>query len=514
MLGWLKGGKVDHPLADAKRAQKIIGALSGSDSCKTLEDANHWLGSINETAGFKLSHRFELIGMLDLATHKAQERLIDAYLTLPERHRSQEKRIWQAATAFWKLMGDGYLECARQSSRSANVPVALKPQLPLVAICGMRALRHQIKWILIRYGVVRTEIWGEIGYFATLAESVGTMPQQIDIYPGSHAQTSPAAEFLRTMMFWSALPSGLSPVEQDIAERLIVHLTPQFRFSSAQEEGSEYFFDLDGARPPMRLAPAAPVSAATRYFGVGEARQALRALYLAVNAADYLPVGVYWGPAAERNAVVRVLRHLWLNWAEDMPPRAAGRRKSDAGLSSVHGYQSVLNVVVPRSSEGLTISITLLSDAWVVEDVSDGGCGVIVPEGKGEGLRVGMLVGLRLETDGSWQVGIIRRVKGHGYRQHHIGIQCLSKSAVPVYLRTLPGARQGRKPENAILLNERPSADGRMHLIVRRDMFSGREPIEAMIGNQVSAVTLEPGGVVETGDDFDWLHYELRVAAT
>ena len=64
MLSWLKGDKVDHPLADAKRAKSIIDGFPYRDPWKTLEDAGYWLGSVNETDAYKIERRFELIVML------------------------------------------------------------------------------------------------------------------------------------------------------------------------------------------------------------------------------------------------------------------------------------------------------------------------------------------------------------------------------------------------------------------------------------------------------------------
>jgi hypothetical protein len=133
---------------------------------------------------------------------------------------------------------------------------------------------------------------------------------------------------------------------------------------------------------------------------------------------------------------------------------------------------------------------------------------VIVPHSKGEGLRVGMLVALRTQAELSWNIGIIRRVSEKNYRQHQVGIQFLSRAALPIYLRTLTGAKQGRTRECGILLAEQPSPAGNLYVVIRRDLFSGREPVEATIGNQEVPVMLEPGGVVESGHDFDWLYFK------
>ncbi|MEI8150559.1 MAG: hypothetical protein WCG92_03050 [Hyphomicrobiales bacterium] len=48
-----------------------------------------------------------------------------------------------------------------------------------------------------------------------------------------------------------------------------------------------------------------------------------------------------------------------------------------------------------------------------------------------------------------------------------------------------------------------------MHIVARRDLLTGRATIEAMYGKPPETVLLEPGGVVESGHDFDWLRYKV-----
>ncbi len=509
MLSWLKGGdKVDHPLANAKKAQKIVADFPYKNPWQTLEDVNYWLSSVNETAEFKADRRYELIDMLDVATRKCQAQLTDTYVTLRDDNIVQEKRIAKTLCDFWTLLGAAYFTCATQCI-DGSVPASLRAQVPALAARGLRALRHQVKWVLMRYGVVRNEVWAECGRFAALAESVDGAAKPIEMYGGSNARSSPNDEFLRLVMFWAASPSGLSPVEQDIADRLIVILTPKFRISARHEEDYDYFMDLQGAHPPLRLLRSSPVTAQTRYFNVADARLAVGAMYSDVNSSGNLPSGADLGPAAEANVVARVCKHLRLNWARDMPARVSERRKTAMALKVVHGYQGVLGVVAPANAEGLDFQSVLAHESWVADDVSAGGYGVIVPAGKGDWLRVGIVVAVRSETDVSWHLGVIRRVKADAYTQRHIGIQLISKTPIAVYLRTLSGVAQGRKRHSAILLSARPSPSGSMHIVVRRDLFSGREPIEAMYGQPETTITLEAGGVVESGHDFDWLRYKI-----
>jgi hypothetical protein len=511
MLSWLKGDKVDHPLANAREAKKIVDGFPTKDPLKTLEDAGYWLGSVTEAPGFKVDHRFEVIDLLDVATRKAQEQLINTYVTLLDSDRLQEKRLWKAATDFWKVLGDAYLGAVNQAQDLQSVPVTFKPQLPVVAARAMRALRHQMKWTLMRYGVVRTEVWAEIAHCTRLVEAAGLAETMITLYPQATEQTSPCYEFLRVMMLWAISPSGLSPIEQDVAERLLVTLTPKFRFDMKPWNGCDYYFDLDGGRPPLRLMSASPVTAACRFFDVNEARQTLQATQSLVSSTGKLPAGFDLGPIAEAPTITRVLKHVALNWAKVMPRRTSERRKTAMRLNVMHGYQNVQGAIDPGIGEGLDFSDTLSHDAWIAEDVSAGGYGVIVPSGKGEWLRVGILVAVRSETESAWSLGIIRRMKGDEHRQHRIGIQLISKAAVPVYLRSLTGVEQGAKRQNAILLSARPSPSGSLHIVARRDLFGGRDPLEAQYGRPPTTIILEPSGIVESGHDFDWLRYKLSV---
>ena len=508
MLSWLKGDKVDHPLANAKAAQTIVDAFPYRDPWKTLEDVNYWLSSVNETADFKVQQRFEVMDMLDLATRKAQDQLLHNYLALPEGDHIHEKRIWKTATDFWKLLGDGYLICLKQASEPKAVSGEFKPQLPVVSARTLRALRQQMKWILMRYGVIRASFWGDIGHCMTFAESVDVAQTEVEVYPGV-AHSAVVQEFLGVMLFWASSPSGLSPREQDIAERLVFNLTPKFRYDAASWDGCDFCFDLGTLRPPLRLVPTTPVSESTRYFDVTDGRPAVQAMF-ELAAGGRMPPRVDVGSVTDSTIVARVLKHIIFNWAKEMPARASERRKTALRLFVVHGYQNVLSAIEP--SAGSDIPDKLPHDVWVAADVCAGGYGVIVPAGKGDWLCVGLLLAVRSEMEKNWNIGIIRRVKGDDHNQRQVGIQLISKVPVPIYLRSLTGVEHGTRRQHAVLLSTRASPNGSMHIVAKRDLFVGRERLEAMYGNPPQAAVFETGAIMETGQDFEWLRYKLAEA--
>ncbi len=509
MLSWFKGEKaIDHPLAEEKNAQKIISAFPANDPWQMLEDVNYWLDSVNTTAAFKLERRFGLLDALDIATRAAQKSLLDSYHHLKENDKIQERRIWKTMTDFWRLIADGYLLCIAQA-KEAKSPDNQTAQVVLVtAARGLRALRHQMKWVLFRYGMVRPETWSEAARCLAFAEATGVADKHVDLYPVARP-CSVNHEFLRLMMLWASSPSGLSPPEQEVAERMIAHLTPAFRYGAKPWAGCDYCFELDGSRPPLRLMQGAQVGAGTRFFDASDASTAAQALLTKIRSSGELPGDLDLGADANAASVIRVLKHLLFNWAKQMPPRASERRRTAMALHVVHGYQNVQGAVAPELSDGLDFSEALSHDTWVAEDVSAGGYGAIVPAGKGEWLKVGVLVGVRSETESLWSMGIVRRVKSDEHRQYHAGIQLISKTALLVYLRTLSAVERGGKRQSAILLSQKPSPNGSLHIITRSALLSGRDPMEAMYGNPPKTVLMEPMGVVEAGDDFDWLRYKL-----
>lgn len=509
MLSWFKGEKaVDHPLADDRNAQKIIGAFPANDPWQMLEDVNYWVDSVNKTAAFKLERRFELLDDLDVATRAAQKSLLNSYHDLKEGDKIQERRIWKTASDFWRVIADGYVLCLTQARDAKTLDHAAFRLLPIMAARALRALRHQMKWVLFRYGMVRSETWPEAARALAIAEWAGGADQQVDLYPVARP-CSVNHEFLRLMMLWASSPSGLSPPEQEIAERMIAHLTPKFRYAVKQWDGCDYCFDLDAARPPLRMMQSAPVTAGMRFFDATDAGRAAQAMLTLIQSTGNVPEGLDLGVDANAASVAKVLRHLLFNWAKQMPPRASERRRTAMSLHVVHGYLNVQGAVAPELSDGLDFSEALSYDTWVAEDVSVGGYGAIVPAGKGEWLKVGALVGVRSETESAWSMGIVRRVKSDEHRQYHAGIQLISKTALLVYLRTLGSVERGGKRQSAILLSARASPNGSLHIITRSALLGDKEPLEAMYGSPPSTVMMEPLGVVEAGDDFDWLRYKL-----
>ena len=110
MLGFLTGGKVDHPMADAKQAREIINELP-SDALKALDEITQLLESLRETRAYKVDRLYENIDLLDGAAKNHQRKIAQDYFATARQQKFQENRLWTLSYMFWKALSDAYLEC-------------------------------------------------------------------------------------------------------------------------------------------------------------------------------------------------------------------------------------------------------------------------------------------------------------------------------------------------------------------------------------------------------------------
>ena len=121
------------------------------------------------------------------------------------------------------------------------------------------------------------------------------------------------------------------------------------------------------------------------------------------------------------------------------------------------------------------------------------------------------LIGLQTEGKNYWGVGMIRRITRDEHQQRRVGIELLSKTAIPIKLAR-PGAvsafAAGREPGGAILLSTAPDNQGEVGVVMREGVFNGRDSLEMVVREK--SYLLMPSQMVEGGEDFDWAKFKVR----
>jgi hypothetical protein len=140
-------------------------------------------------------------------------------------------------------------------------------------------------------------------------------------------------------------------------------------------------------------------------------------------------------------------------------------------------------------------------------NVSEGGYGAIVPPKKSEWLKVGTLVGLQSETSKHWGVGLVRRISSDEHKQRRVGVQLVSKAALPIKVGKPAANGSPGNLQPAILLSTSPDAKGEVGVILREGLFNSRDSLDMLVKDK--SYLLMPSSVVEDGDDFEWAKFKV-----
>ncbi len=509
-----RGAKVDHLMADPKQARQLIAELPANDA-KALEEITYWLESITETPGFKVEHRYDNVSLLDAAANRRVRKLSLDYLSTPRRMKFQENRLWTGIFQFWRALGAAYIACVDQYDPGHTGLTLIRRSLPLIVARALRALTFQLKWYLLRYAVVEQRVWDDVARLYRLAEKRGFAGNAITIYPSSHGEGTVRGEFLKAMMLAVSSMDGLTPLRQEIAERIVSHFSREFRLSKRQE-GCTHCFNLTSPKVPVRIFKGAESVAGQIFFGAGKALADLEALTERVRQAREVPPEVNLGANYHHDVVTGALQHLALYWRTNPPGRTSERRLVTGRITVVPGFSDAMQALDPTTSDELDFSQEQAAESWLVVNVSDGGYGAIIPGQKSDWIRVGTLIGMQSEHSSRWAIGLIRRIAYDDHNQRHVGIQTLSRTAIPVRVvragTTNSSFNVSLSPQPAILLSTAPDAKGEVGMILREGIFSVRDGMEMTIGGK--SYLLRPVRLIEGGEDFDWAAFRVSQKKT
>jgi hypothetical protein len=486
-------------MADRARAKEIIAAFPADDPIKAAQHAAHWLALIKQSGEFKLAWRYQLIDMLDAALKPHGQNLLEQYLALKPQLKIQEGRLWQAATDLWKALGDAYLGCVAQAEADPAAAAALGTALPPLLARAMRSQMLQVKWILMRYGYVSDSFWQSIARLHQYAETGGFLDELVDIYGGAHGRGTVRREFLRALMLGVSSTGGLSPIKQNIAERAIAHFSSMFVCGTSAAEGHTFLFDLNGGRSPARVLASPAPGARLVYFGAGSALQGLQKIVDELNDNGALRSDINLGPSDNVDQMADTLLHLAFNWEPELPARDSERRRVSDALRVTHGFDGIM---AQGSGRGV-------SDIWVVENASADGYGAIVPEQRSEWLHVGVLIGIRPDSDGAaWGAGVVRRVETDARGRRLVGIQMLSRAVATATMSTLIAGGGRGAAKYVILLDADPSNSGYLLAVLRPNTFTLTEALETTRTTDGKTFVVTPSGLVESGPDFDRVRFK------
>ena len=294
-------------------------------------------------------------------------------------------------------------------------------------------------------------------------------------------------------MLNASAPDGLLPLEVELAERLIGELAPRFVIGSAPATGLVFWTDLAQAVTPARASRAPQAGPGLRCFGAGAALAELHDLAERVMVSGQVPPEAKQAAGYEPHVALEVMRHLHLYWAPQAPERKAQRHPVKSRLSVTYGYAAVIGVL--GGGDSLDFD-NQSSESWIVENVSAGGFGAVIPLLKGDWLRVGALLALQPEGGNNWVLGVVRRVNKTTGQQARVGIETLCKTP-EVSSFAVAGVKS--VSEQGVLLKDGDAAEAR--IVLKPGAFMPAQNLELSRGERQHVFI--PQALVERGEDYE-----------
>ncbi|MFN3545249.1 MAG: hypothetical protein ACK4UX_10405 [Thiobacillus sp.] len=457
------GKSADDPLVSLKAANRWLENLPLADTLKSQQAIHEQLKRFEGGAEQFTRERLAIFMCLDEKTRDLQDTLTHQYLRNPRMSRQVESQLWHAIYGFYWDLARGYSAFALALAREPRKP----PQdtvLPVVTLRAMRAFGQLLKWRAIRYLPVTDKLWQRLHKFYRSAEEGGFHRAPLRAYPDDPTDCTCETAYLHILMLNLANSGSLYPRQIDQIDRWLMGWHGRLALSTTfQSDVHAFVVDLSADHGPRRVRktesdkPLRFWSTATLLAKLEETRERLRA------GTDLDPDDL---PAIPRTAdnieLLEYLQHQWdsLEKREQRrAPRAAVKLLIDVthGLTAIVQQIKAVNTPPEASPYGIGLDSRQADEVliygfvtdrtrghpsthrapsgghadverWVMEDESKFGFGATVESRDRDWLRVGALIGLRVQETEEWRLGVIRRLTRVTDDTTRIGIEALAET--------------------------------------------------------------------------------------
>lgn len=497
--------KPGHPLAESRKVREVIARLPANDSIRALGEIASWLEVLNTADGVQLGSRFEDLDLLDGASRQPERKLFADYLATPRQKKSHEHQLWTSAFDFWRLLGEGYQKCLQLVDSESKSTFTSRASTAMYAARALRCLRQQLRWNLMRYELPEARVWTTMAKLFEIGESKEVLDESIALYPGSSGTSTIKQEFLKAGMLAASSTDSLQPAGQDLAVRIVSYFSGMFVVSK-EPQGCTHWIDLAAPKAPVRVLRSPPAVPTVRYVGAGPALRELEQLRAHIAYTRGVPEGLNLGEHDDYEVVLGLLKHLEQDWAGKTQARKHERNRAAARVTVVPGFKEIVESLEFAINDSLDFTHQKRAESWIVQDVSAGGYGAVIPAVAGDWVEVGSVLGVEGESFREWRVGMIRRVTRNEQQQQHVGVQLLTPLATLLRLRPV-GTPPTQKSTAAIMLSPRIEDEKEVEILTPRGHCAERNGVEVILNE--TTYTLVPVDVVERDGDYDRVKFTV-----
>jgi hypothetical protein len=521
-------GDPDHPMRDPASAAKLFAELREADPLTALRDLGGWLEEAKDISGDQEKVRSDILSLIQEAGDMHAVKLLAQFIARQSGQQAARESNWNALNHYLRGLTGALCASASHLFEQAEKDPSLQLLAAAGAARGLHACRMMAKLHLVHYLSVPPKLWQLAYAVHGVAEKVDCAAKPVRMHAAQKAPTTVTQELLRLLMLQSSSPEMMAPEQIEVADRVIELLGGDFTLRPRGSADNAFRFDPGSDQPPRRATdtPSEP-DADLRYFGPGMGIDALLRLHTELaqtrRAADIKPFGKDVPPHVQVSAI----RHLLLFWGQASPYTAPARTEATGALQIIHGYAQIWQQLSRARSATGEMSLAEDGDGpvqaaeiWALQDTGGNELGAEIPLRSSDWARSGDVVGVSMDGDDKYWLGLIRSMHAEPGRGMHANIIILSREPKAVQLRlvieqgeasalTESAARQfAFNSVRAIILSDGSAGSQRANFLLAPEHWEGGRVYEGAVDGTVRH--LHSLQLLRRGDDyvrasFEWV---------
>jgi hypothetical protein len=314
--------------------------------------------------------------------------------------------------------------------------------------------------------------WHEIQPTVSFALGLGEAPQTTET--ANDADDGTAAQLRRQLASLVLLSRSLSTDLQGrqllIAERIAEGFADHTKVSTEHSANTPFGHANNDDNPPTVLSRLPTQSLAPNrglFYGLDESVQELVRLDYQIKLHNSLPPSIDASKQLNVAEVLVVISHLRNRWSGQRIKRQAERRAFSGMLSVVHGVNRIAEAISPAvSRRPFQANPATSHEPAEIIDASLTGLGIKLTRHAGW-IKVGQVIGLKIDSEPFWRIGMVRRAILTGHREMQAGVQLIGKAPKAVSLRRLSQVTRQtdalemapQQPSQSLFLRDETSSD-------------------------------------------------------
>lgn len=468
------------PLADARSATQWMKEIGQEDLGGRLSAVRTVLASVAGRPNHKLDNLLALF-VIDEQIQTTYAQVCQQYVQNPRAGKAIEEKLWSDIIGFARDMLAAYHPFVVLEEPSPQEANGFHQASAKMLARALRYVGIQVKWHFFRFQAPPAQLWAATNQLYRLAEISSVDSDPFPLYPAQDATpTSCADEFIRIQMLATLNNGNFSLRQFDWADRWLASWSRHVQIERKYRDNIHQFcVNLAEPTGPAKIH-AAIEGEMLRFWGVAELLAEMGRTMRALEGGDS-PARLGLGDDARMPACLDFMRQLEILWSrerhqqhsrdertqvsklvqiasglsnifaavrlddERAMARASGRHAPDNDEvmdMKLYGYvtertKQKLAAMQSRNHAYVSKAKAVEHDEWVIENQSAGGFGAVLPLNGHDWVRLGVLLAVRNEVQGSWMIAVIRRLNRMDAEQLYAGVQILTTTPVAASLKSM-----------------------------------------------------------------------------